>query len=254
MLQSSAAMPPESTTAPNDQPLAEERQRIERFYTERFLPANAWSSLRPCPYLYLRQRQRRMRETLIECGFETPEKLRELKVLDVGCGGGTNLAWLIELGVPPAHCAGIDLVPKRIEMAKARLPNVQFYEGDVTSTDVGGPYDCVMLLAVLTSVIYAPLKKQIVDRCFSLLKPGGFFFFYDMMSLKEDPGSKDYKKLTYPEFAGYLGDREARWFRRDLLKESLAKRLTDKHGVTVAEFVQATGFFNIEASFAYVRT
>ncbi len=61
-------MDSESSTVLNDQPLAEERQRIERFYTERFLPANAWSSLRPYPYLHLRQRQRRMRETLIECG------------------------------------------------------------------------------------------------------------------------------------------------------------------------------------------
>ena len=77
---------------------AEELERIERFYTEQFLPANAWSTLRPHPYLYLRQRQRRMRETLLECGIDTPEKLRGLDILDVGSGGGTNLAWLIELG------------------------------------------------------------------------------------------------------------------------------------------------------------
>jgi 2-polyprenyl-3-methyl-5-hydroxy-6-metoxy-1,4-benzoquinol methylase len=246
-------MLPESSTVSNDQPLTEERQRIERFYTERFLPANAWSSLRPCPYLYLRQRQRRMRETLIECGIDTPEKLHELRVLDVGCGGGTNLAWLVELGVDPAHCTGIDLVPKRIETARSRIPNVRWFDGDVTTTDVGGPFDFVMILAVLTSVTYAPLKQQIMDRCFSLIKPGGVFFFYDLMSLREDPGTKDYKKLTYPEVEGYFGGRNARWFRRDLLKESLAKRLTTRHGVTIAEFVQATGLFNIEASFAYVR-
>jgi 2-polyprenyl-3-methyl-5-hydroxy-6-metoxy-1,4-benzoquinol methylase len=253
MLQSSPAMPPESSTVSSDQPVAEERQRIERFYTERFIPANAWSSLRPCPYLYLRQRQRRVRETLIECGIDTPEKLRELKVLDVGCGGGTNIAWLIELGVDPAHCTGIDLVPKRIEMARARIPNVRWIEGDVTETDAGGPYDFVMLLAVLTSVTYAPLKQKIVERCFSLLKPAGIFFFYDMMSKEEDPGSKDYKKLTYSEAEAYWAGRKARWFRKDLLKESLAKRLTTRHGVTVAEFVQAMGLFNIEGSFAYIR-
>jgi hypothetical protein len=38
------------------------------------------------------------------------------------------------------------------------------------------------------------------------------------------------------------------------LKESVAERLMRRYGVTVAELVQATGLFNFEASFAYVRT
>lgn len=253
MLQSRTSMPSESSAVSNDQPLIDERQRIERFYTDRFLPANAWTCLRPCPYLYLRQRQRRIRETLISCGINTPESLRDLDVLEVGCGNGTNIAWLIELGVDPARCTGIDLVPKQIEAARIRLPSVRWYEGDLAATEVGGPFDFVMLIAVLTSITYKPLKQQVIDRCFSLLKPGGILFFYDYMSLREDPGTKDYKKLTYPEVEGYWGGRKAHWFRKDLLKESLAKRLMTRYGVTVAEVVQATGLFNIEGSFAYLR-
>ena len=91
-------------------------------------------------------------------------------------------------------------------------------------------------------------------RCLSLLKPGGTFFFYDMMSKRDDKGSKDYKKLTYSEVETYWGGRKARWFRRDLLNPSLAKSMTARHGIVAAELVQATGLFNIERSFAYVRT
>jgi SAM-dependent methyltransferase len=247
-------MSSESSTSSEDRVFAEERKRLERYYNEEFLPSNPWTTLAPRAYLYLRQRQRRIRETLLACGFDTPSKLVSLEVLDVGSGGGTNIAWLIELGVNPGHCVGIDLLPKRVDLAKARIPNVRWIQGDVTSTEVGGPFDFVMLIAVLTSIKSAELKQRIVDKCFSLLKPGGVFFFYDLMCLREHVDAKDYKMLTYEEMEGYFRGRQARWYRRDLLKYGYAERWPERYGITIAELAQATGFFNMEASFAYVRT
>jgi len=245
-------MPPESPT-PDHEDFSEELDRLERYYSEEFLPSNPWSTLRPRAYLYLRQRQRRVRQTMLECGFDTPERIRQLEILDVGSGGGTNIAWLIELGADPARCSGIDLLPQRVEAARARIPNVRWLAGDMTRADLGGPFDFVMLLAVLTSVTQARLKQRIVDRCFSVLKPGGVLFFYDVMSRRETPGTADYKPLTYSETAAYFSGRPTRWFRRDLLEEALAERITRRLGVTAAELVQATGLFNMDASFAYVR-
>jgi 2-polyprenyl-3-methyl-5-hydroxy-6-metoxy-1,4-benzoquinol methylase len=246
-------MPDDAQPKPDSAAFAEEFARIERFYTGTFLAENAWTTLKPRAYLYLRQRQRRLREALLEHGLDTPEKLRELSVLDVGSGGGTNLAWLVELGADPAHLTGVDLVAQRVETARQRLPAVRWLTGDITQTDVGGPFDLVLLVAVLTSVTSAALKRRIVERCLSLLKPGGVLFFYDLMTLREDAGTRDYKKLTYEEVAGYLGGRSARWHKRDYLRPDLAEKLTTRYGVTAAELVQATGLFNIEASFAHLR-
>ncbi len=237
----------------NGSGIPEELERIERFYSEEFLPQNAWSTLRPRPYLYLRQRQRRMRDALLACGVDTTEKLRALDVLDVGSGGGTNLAWLVELGADPARCTGVELVPQAVASARERLPYVRWIEGDFSATEVGGPFDLVMLVAVLTSIRNVELKRRIVERCLSVLRPGGIFFFYDFMTRKEDPGLPHYKRLTYAEVEGYLGGREPHWFKRDLLRGNLAERLVERYGVTAAEIVQATGLFNIEASFAYLR-
>ena len=69
---------------PESEIFAEELSRIERFYNEKFLPENAWTALKPRPYLYLRQRQRRLREALLEHGLDATDKLRNLSVLDVG--------------------------------------------------------------------------------------------------------------------------------------------------------------------------
>ena len=232
---------------------AEDIASITRFYEERFLPANAWATLKPHAYLCQRQRQRRIRDTLIECGLSSPERMRELDLLDVGCGGGANLSWVVELGADPARCTGVDLVEARVAAARERFARVRWLSGDFLSLDVGGPYDVVMLIAVLTSVVNPEMKRRIVDRCLSLLRPGGVFFFYDLMTKRESKGSKDYKMLTYEELEGYLGGRKPRWFKREYLRQDVAERLVKTVGVTGAELVQATGLFNLEASFAWVR-
>jgi len=230
-----------------------EHSSITRFYEERFLPANAWATLKPHPYLCQRQRQRRIRQTLIESGLGTHERMHQLDVIDVGSGGGANLAWMIELGADPTRCTGIDLVEARVAAARARFAGVRWLSGDFLSTDVGGPFDVVLLLAVLTSVVNPEMKRRIVDKCFSLLRPGGILFFYDLMTRRESAGTKDYKMLTYEEVEGYFGGRRARWFKRDLLRADVAERVMRRAGVTAAEVVQATGLWNMEASFAYVR-
>ncbi|MDC3984332.1 class I SAM-dependent methyltransferase [Polyangium jinanense] len=233
----------------------DEAEQIRRFYRERFLPQNAWWPILPHAYLCQRQRQRRIRQCLQEIGAGSFEDLRKLRVLEVGCGGGSNLAWLVEMGADPTELVGIDLVPERIEQARQRCAGVRFLAGNILETDVGGPFDVVMLFAVLTSVTNAETKQKIVERCLSLLRPGGALLFYDLMTRREDPGTPNYKKLTYAEFEGYLGGRRPRYFKRDYLRRDVAERIVPlpRVGLFAAEVLQAIGWFNIEATFAHVR-
>jgi 2-polyprenyl-3-methyl-5-hydroxy-6-metoxy-1,4-benzoquinol methylase len=226
---------------------------IRTYYEGTFLKSTAWSLLHPHAFMYMRQRQRRIRDGLAELGFADPEKIAAIDVLDVGCGPGGNLAWVAELGADPARCTGVDLVPSRIELANQRNSHMRWIAGDLLSEEVGGPYDFIMLLAVLTSVLNPALKRQLVARCFELLKPGGGLFFYDLMTVKEHPGNDVYKMLTYGEAEDYFGGRDVRWFKRDYLRADLAKKLVPRFGVPFAELVQAVGWWNIEGSFAIVR-
>lgn len=231
----------------------EELDRIKQFYRDQFLPQNAWTPLTPRAYLYQRQRQRRIRDALRECGVDTPDRMAELDVLDVGCGTGTNTTWLLELGANPSRCTAIDLVPESFAVAQRRLSGVRVLLGDFSTTDVGGPFDVVLLIAVLTSIVDPVLKRRVVDKCLSLLRPGGVFFFYDYMCTAEEPGSPNYKRISYDELDRYVGSHRMRWYKRDLLKSSLAERVVSRHGVVVAELLQALRIFNIEGSFGYVH-
>ncbi|AKT41680.1 class I SAM-dependent methyltransferase [Chondromyces crocatus] len=232
----------------------QDRAAIERHYLERFLPSSPWASLiNNQPYLYQRQRQRRLREALVACGYGAADRLRDLTALDIGCGAGNNLAWLADLGADPAHLTGIDLLEPRVDVARARFKGIHFLAGDITETDVGGPYDVVMLIAVLTSVVNPAFKRRIVDRALSLLKPSGVFFFYDVVTRRPVTGTADYQCLTFDELDAYVAPHRFHYFKRDLLKPRLVDRLVPRHGVAVAELVQATGLFNIDGTFAYLQ-
>ncbi len=53
---------------------------------------------------------------------------RPLRVLDIGCGGGTLLASLQEQ-LPEAHLTGLDLSAAQIELNRVAYPNITWYEG-----------------------------------------------------------------------------------------------------------------------------
>ena len=232
---------------------SQQLQQIRDYYEGTFLRSSAWSLLHPHALMYLRQRQRRIRDALKQLGLGEPERIGDIDVLDVGCGPGGNLAWVMELGADPARCVGIDLVAERVEGARKRNENVRWIAGDVVSEDVGGPFDLVMLLAVLTSVIDDKLKHAIAQRCLALVKPGGGLLLYDLFSHKPHPGNEHYKMLTYPEVEALFPGAAITWWKRDYLRADKGKAWVPKYGLPVAELAQALGWWNLEASFALIR-
>src|SRR3954447_25633252 len=63
-------------------------------------------------------------------------------VLDVGCGTGAHLEHLC------AHydAVGVDLSDSMLAVARRRLPDVQFVEGDMRTFDLGRQYDAITCL------------------------------------------------------------------------------------------------------------
>jgi len=152
----------------SDAPQDDEIRSIQAFYTRTFLPNNPWVTIAPHPYLCLRQRQRRLRETLIATGFDSPESLSTLRALDVGCGNGGNLAWLMELGAKPENLVGIDLVDARVDVAKSRNSAIRWLAGDIVTTEIEGPFNFVLLVGVLSSLTVASSCSTETGSCSSM--------------------------------------------------------------------------------------
>ena len=104
---------------------------------------------------------------LIEIGTAMSDlKIRDARILEVGCGTGWLSAKLSEFGKVTA----IDIGQKIIEIAQANYPHIDFRSGDVETLDLPvNSFDVIVTSEVLSHVVDQPV---FVHRLAQLLKPG----------------------------------------------------------------------------------
>lgn len=106
--------------------------------------------------------------------------LRDSEILDVGCGAGEELARLCRQGAHPSRCHGIDLLPDRVERARALLPEADLREGDARHLPYSGTsMDLAVLKVVMSSVLDDAVCAMIAAEADRVLKPGGAVLWYD---------------------------------------------------------------------------
>lgn len=95
-------------------------------------------------------------------------------LLELGCGTGAVLYGLSAVG----SLAGMDISPNMLDIARARLPNVQFIQGDISSFDLGRRFDVIVCTYDVLNHL-AEFNRWI--SCFACtrehLTEGGLFIF-----------------------------------------------------------------------------
>ena len=104
--------------------------------------------------------------------------LKNLRVLDVGCGGGILADAMARQG---ANVLGIDLASKALKVAQlhaleAQTEGVQYREisAEALAAEQPGSFDVVTCMEMLEHV---PDPSLVVKACAALVKPGGHVFF-----------------------------------------------------------------------------
>jgi SAM-dependent methyltransferase len=108
-------------------------------------------------------------------------------VLDLGCGGGHLLRLLVELGVDPRDCTGLDLMAERVELGKRCNPAMTFVEGDATDTGLDGPYDLVCQSVALCNLLDDADRARFAREMLRLTAPGGAILWHDIAI--QEPGA-----------------------------------------------------------------
>ena len=139
-----------------------------------------YSLLRPEVMHAVQERQRALRDLLVRAGRHD---LSALRLLEVGCGAGGNLLELLRLGFAPAHLGGIELLPQRLAMARAVLPEaVQLRGCDALQAEVAAQsLDFVFVSTVFSSLLDDSYQQRLADAMWSWLKPGGAVLCYDFI-------------------------------------------------------------------------
>lgn len=104
-------------------------------------------------------------------------KLKDKKVLDVGCGGGILSDSMAHLG---AHVVGIDMSEKVLQVAQlhaleAQTPTIEYRQIAVENLALQEPaqYDVVTCMEMLEHV---PNPQSVISAIAQLVRPGGWVF------------------------------------------------------------------------------
>jgi len=187
--------------------------------------AGRYSVLRPDVWQTLQERQRAMLGLFAQAGLHD---LSRLTLLEVGCGAGGNLLELLRLGFVPAHLSGVELLPERLALARAVLPEaVVLHGGDALDAAVPDQaLDIVFVSTVFSSLLDDAYQQRLSDVMWGWLKPGGALLWYDFTV--NNPRNPDVRGVPLARLRELFPQGRVQ-YRRVTLAPPLARAVTRIH-------------------------
>lgn len=105
------------------------------------------------------------------------EPLKNMNVLEIGCGTGRHTRRLIAAG---NHVTGIDISPGMLQKCREKIkdPKLTLIQGDFLKDPIpGGPFDGIVASLVME---HMPSLPQFFSKVDSLLKSGGSFYLSEI--------------------------------------------------------------------------
>jgi SAM-dependent methyltransferase len=154
-----------------------EAQAVAQRYARRGAPSR-YSMAQPDVWQTVQERQRAVIRLLAALGWR---QWNELRLLEVGCGAGTNLQEFLRMGFAPQHLSGIELLPARFEQARLGLPEaVTLGQGDALQWEqAADSQDIVFQSTVFSSLLEPGFQQRLAQRMWQWVRPGGGVLWYD---------------------------------------------------------------------------
>ena len=154
----------------------------------------------------------------------------QLKVLDVACGTGRTLRMLREV-FPQTSLYGIDLSPAYLRKANQTLTEApgnlpQLAQGKAEEMPYRDNYFDGVTCVFLFHELPGPIRQQVIDEAFRVVKPGSTFVICDSIQMVDTPELEPIM-ANFPEIFHEP-------FYRDYTYDDLAKRLETAGFIDIA--------------------
>lgn len=109
-------------------------------------------------------------------------RVRTPSILDVGCGGGFDLAHWRDAGWPAGQLAGIDLVSGRVDAARLRCPGADIRVGNAGPLPfAAAAFDVATASTVFSSITDPAARRALFADMERVVRPGGLIVIYDFV-------------------------------------------------------------------------
>jgi len=181
--------------------LSESEEIIRRYERRKTIPGNRYSPLNASTLMSEQEKERTLVKLIKKVKLEP---LSDKKLLEIGCGTGTNLLQLIRLGFQPENLFANDILAERIAEAKKKLPNqISFIEGDFLNINFNIQlFDIVFQSMVFSSILDDNFRQKVAAKMWQMTKPGGGILWYDF--IYNNPNNKDVKGVTLKNIKNYF--------------------------------------------------
>ena len=137
-----------------------------------------YEPISPAPMFTTQEREWLLARTLRRSGLSS---VRDLDILDVGCGSGVDLQRFAIWGADTTRMAGIDLMDDRIAAAKVRVPAADLHVGSAHDLPFRqGSFDLVIQFTLFSSIMNAEVRRAAAAEMVRVMRPGGRILWYDI--------------------------------------------------------------------------